>query len=516
MGVLKCILVIVNVQHTPCQRYRDDSLVQSLTFPDRKGAKDTDSHQAVIDKLVPPTFDIMLIKELLAALDRQNILALLSGMFNECQIILTSQNNFRLKAAINCILRLMYPFQWQHTLVPLLPRSCVGMLTVKTPYIIAVNQFVFPSCIDLIPPKAIVAFLDHNQIRIRPGSFIPFPSAIKNRLSTAIQQFRVMLFRSLVTHKDAGMKAMKNGSEPLGASTSIPVLEMKVTSPGGEIHNARDSTVDSQFSSFRMSQRMLANAAAARPEVSLQILKRNFLACFVELFYKFRLYWTRNPSQPLDVRSFLKATNSDYRPFIDNFVRTKCFGAFVELRSGLSMDDHNPTYVFDEMVYKTIYQKLLRIRELRAGSKKGKMLCQKGKGRWKMRSVEVLGEVLNVYKYNKRKGAKYTRKLSPGYFQVEIPEEQVGQQNYFAFELRNIYDPQKNESTLSFRVNSEQEREDWIRAIRVRIMDSSLRERFESIVSKFEPRFKEADQQKKGSLHRRHDLRHKRSNTVGI
>eukprot|EP00472_Partenskyella_glossopodia_P010246 CAMPEP_0197538462 /NCGR_PEP_ID=MMETSP1318-20131121/59735_1 /TAXON_ID=552666 /ORGANISM="Partenskyella glossopodia, Strain RCC365" /LENGTH=2527 /DNA_ID=CAMNT_0043096877 /DNA_START=151 /DNA_END=7734 /DNA_ORIENTATION=+ len=492
----------------------DPLMVKSLVFPDKGSSippNISSSEQVpvnVVEKLIPPSFDLMLIKELLAALDRQNILALLSGMFNDCQIILTSQNNFRLKAAINCLLRLMYPFHWQHTLVPLLPKSCVGMLRLKQPYIIAVNQFVFPSCIDLIPPKAIVAFLDHNQIRIRPGSFIAFPSSIKNRLSTAIQQFRVMLFRSLVTNKPhkhqqttttggggpttAGANGGDGSKHKHAASASAnsgrSSLEIKVP------NTPTDGIGSTGMGRYRMaSHRALAQATAARPELSLQILKRHFLNCFVTLFYKIRLHWTGNPSQPLDVRGFLKATNPEYRPFIHNFVRTQTFGRFIEVRASLSIDQHSPRFLFDEMVYRRIYDKYRKVQSLSAMAKKGKMLCQKGKGRWKMRSVEVVTNMLNVYKYNKRKGAKYTRVLKPGWFQIDVPEAQV-QDDHFTFELRNVWEQQKDDSTLTFRVNTDRERREWVKAIEVRIMDNYLRAQYEFIVGKFGKRFADADE----------------------
>jgi len=505
---------------------RSDSLEQILTFPDKK--RDSDTIQEIMDKLIPQTFDIMLIKELLAALDRQNILALLSAMFNECQIILTSQNNFRLKAAINCLLRLMYPFQWQHTLVPLLPRSCVGMLQMNQPYIIAVNQFVFPSCIDLIPPKAIVAFLDHNQIRIRPGSFIAFPRDIKNRLSTAILQFRGMLFRSLVTHKDfkkeAANRLKKSGSHDgiksnkgkndSGTHSGGKQYEVKVTGPPEE----QKGESSSQNSSMRASARMM-ESVAARPEVSLQILKRHFLDCFVSLFYKFRLYWTDNPSQPLNVRGFLKSTKAEFRPFIHNFVRTKTFNTFIELRASITIDEHSPNYVFDEMVYQKIWEKHLKIKQLQAASKSGKMLCQKGKGRWKMRSVEVVKNKLNVYKYNKRKGAKYTRILRPGFFQIEVPVAQL-QHNYYSFELRNVWESSKDDSTLTFRVNSDQERQDWVKAMQVRIMDMALRAKYVFIASKFGHRFMNkgtsANLLLRGTDKKQTTTHHKRASTTGM
>jgi len=487
-------MVLHKVQFGPPQKFQDDTLVRSLIFPDKKEENDSESNQAMVEKLVPPHFDIMLIKELLAALDRQNILALLSAMFNECQIILTSQNNFRLKAAINCLLRLMYPFHWQHTLVPLLPRPCVGLLKLKAPYLIAVNQFVFPSCIDLIPEKAIVAFLDHNQIRIRPGSFIPLPPQIKNRLSTAIQQFRVMLFRSLVTNKDPGAegfdKKLLNTSKRSGAADSqkqlsTKGLEVKIIAPTEE--DVKSATISSQKS------KRLTSASIARPEASLQILKRHFLNSFVTLFYKFRLYWTGNPKQPLDVRGFLKVTKPEYLAFVRKFVRTEIFGNFIELRAALSIDQHTPSYAFDEMVYRKIYEKYQKIKSLQDATIVGKMLCQKGKGRWKMRSVEVLRNRLNVYKYNKRKGAKYTRILKPGWFQLDVHTDSPQNNNYYSFELRNVWDTEKDDSTLTFRVTSENERKDWVKAIRVRIMDSHLRLQYEFIVAKLGPRFQVAD-----------------------
>ena len=36
----------------------------------------------------------------------------------------------------NSVLRLMYPFQWQHMLVPMLPPDSIGVIHLKKPYIL--------------------------------------------------------------------------------------------------------------------------------------------------------------------------------------------------------------------------------------------------------------------------------------------------------------------------------------------------------------------------------------------
>jgi hypothetical protein len=96
-------------------------------------------------RLLPPSLDFELVKEMFAALDAgvsacalgpgsasatllraapdgwafaaQNVVTLLSALFGECRIIFSASSHYRIKAVINTLLRLMYPFQWQHLCV---------------------------------------------------------------------------------------------------------------------------------------------------------------------------------------------------------------------------------------------------------------------------------------------------------------------------------------------------------------------------------------------------------------
>jgi hypothetical protein len=69
------------------------------------------------DALLPPAPDAALVRELFHCLDPQHMLTLFAALFGECRIVFSAASNFRLKAVINTLLRLMYPFQWQHMYV---------------------------------------------------------------------------------------------------------------------------------------------------------------------------------------------------------------------------------------------------------------------------------------------------------------------------------------------------------------------------------------------------------------
>ena len=485
-------IVFLSVSSEPCAETPADPLQASLSFPELKGGEAPCS--PVPGELEQPEFDQVLVKEFLHALDRQNILSLLAAMLNECQIILTSQNNFRLKAAINCLLKLMYPFQWQHTLIPLLPRACASVLRTKRPYIIAVNHFMFADCRPLLPAKAVVVMLDHNQIRVEPGSFVPLPPSVKNGLSTAIQKYQITMFRSLMANA-----SYRQEVSATFASTLHP--QKRRTAPGkrqngglAAVSEAGSADVASAGrtggsgggsggggASFRRS-----GETSADFEDALEKLKKEFVGAFVHVFYKVRLYWSWKPERPLDVHKFLNSTSHEFKAFVHAFVRTRIFARFLLARAPLGVAGHTTGATFDDAVYARVVSEYSDIKARRAAKHSGFLLCQKGKGRWKRRFVELSGNILNVYKYNRSKGPKYTRELKPGFFVVHAPVSQT-HAKFFAFELRNAWEAEKNESTLSFRAGAAPERKAWVAMIRARVLSPALDKQYNYIQARYRP-----------------------------
>jgi hypothetical protein len=116
------------------------------------------------------------------------MMTLLAALFCECRLVFTATSNYRLSSVINSLLRLMYPFQWQHMFIPLLSEDSVGLIKFDRPYIIGVNSCLTKLIMPL-PSEVVHVDLDREMVQYRPGSFVQFPAKAKSRLSKAIRKF---------------------------------------------------------------------------------------------------------------------------------------------------------------------------------------------------------------------------------------------------------------------------------------------------------------------------------------
>lgn len=145
-----------------------------------------------LDSLIPPALDISAVHELFEALDPQNIILVMGALFGECRLIFSSSSQFRIRAVVTTLLRLMYPFQWQHTYIPLLSIECTSLLEDQCPYVIGVNSYLF----DMLqmPVGAVVVDLDRNSVVFGPGTFVQFPRRHVNLLRKAMVKFWSLSF----------------------------------------------------------------------------------------------------------------------------------------------------------------------------------------------------------------------------------------------------------------------------------------------------------------------------------
>jgi len=80
------------------------------------------------DVLLPPSLDLGKIREMFHSLDPQNVLLVFAAMFSECRILFVSSSNGRIQSVIHCLTRLMYPFRWEHLVVPSLDPQAAGLI----------------------------------------------------------------------------------------------------------------------------------------------------------------------------------------------------------------------------------------------------------------------------------------------------------------------------------------------------------------------------------------------------
>lgn len=469
------------------------------------------------DSLVPPALDIVYVKEMFNSLDPQNILTLLAALFGECRIIFCASSHFRIKAVINSLLRLMYPFQWQHMFIPVLGRENVGLLDDTEPYIIGINSYI----LDAIPPAApgvVIAHLDKNFVRYSPGSFINFPPKYKNRLYKAIVRFMSSMFihqtsqvkryrqqsvlsEHQLSHRGLSAQELKLNPDDedyredllLGPdnaqralvkqSTEKRLQQMKIEQEKKE--RARSTMNDASADPLPVSKPSNADFRALNDSqfLHLRALRDGFLLVFVSLFYKYRLFWREEGDSPLDLPEFLDYTKQECQPFIQSFVRTKAFQYFVNVRAQLPTEKLG-YYLFDSLVEDKLREAKEKLERLRAEKEQGPLIFAHGNGSWNQRHAVLDASVLHIFKTKKSSSAKHTRVLTPGEFRVMVPVVEANP-TYYSFELSEAVrrNPPKHEP-YSFRATSIEQRKRWVTMLNARVMSPSLRLRYDTATTK--------------------------------
>ena len=79
------------------------------------------------------------IENLFKCLDVENIIEIYSSLLLERKVLMISKHKALLTQVINCFLSFMFPFQWKHPLIPILPLSMVETLDAPFPYLIGIE-----------------------------------------------------------------------------------------------------------------------------------------------------------------------------------------------------------------------------------------------------------------------------------------------------------------------------------------------------------------------------------------
>lgn len=74
------------------------------------------------------------------AVDSNNMMIIFASMLYERRIIFTSKRLNRLSACVQSANAIIYPMNWQHIFIPVLPQQLVDYLLAPMPYLIGVPQ----------------------------------------------------------------------------------------------------------------------------------------------------------------------------------------------------------------------------------------------------------------------------------------------------------------------------------------------------------------------------------------
>ncbi|RXM36371.1 DENN domain-containing protein 5A [Acipenser ruthenus] len=261
-----------------------------------------------------PLFDYP-VNEVFELLGVENVIQLFTCALLEIQILLYSQHYQRLMTVAESITALMFPFQWQHVYVPILPASLLHFLDAPVPYMMGLHSNGHDDRSKLeLPQEANLCFVDvDNHFIELPEDLPQFPNKLE-----FIQEISEIL--------------MAFGIPPEGnLHCSESASKLKGLRSRNIASDKRNGNIAGSPMNSPMSGLLKENKTIARLQA---LVKRTGVS--------------------LEQASFLSDQPEPYLPFLSRFLETQMFASFVDMKiMGHDDEDKDPIMrVFDLRVDK--------------------------------------------------------------------------------------------------------------------------------------------------------------------
>ncbi|XP_068573149.1 DENN domain-containing protein 5B-like isoform X2 [Cebidichthys violaceus] len=345
--------------------------------------------------------------EAFSLLGVENLVQVFTCTLLEMQILLYSGDYQRLMTVAEGITTLLFPFQWQHVYVPILPASLLHFLDAPVPYLMGLQSKEGADRSKLeLPQEANLCFVDIDNHYIElPEDFPQFP----NKTEFIQELSEVLLSFGITANTGAPLRTRASpgsapGSAP-GSTPSTPARERKTVSlrqledDGRNGNLAGDelavlellqgnatlerlqaltkrtgvtvARVDALRAGVRAQGTEGQGGQTAAEEEELRNAKLNvqlrevFASRFTTMFADYEAFviqsapdlesWLTNREQMhnFDKASFLSDQPEPYLPFLSHFIETQMFATFIDNKIMSQWEDKEPLLrVFDGRIDK--------------------------------------------------------------------------------------------------------------------------------------------------------------------
>ncbi|KAJ8332117.1 hypothetical protein SKAU_G00429020 [Synaphobranchus kaupii] len=301
----------------------------------------------------------------------ENLVQVFTCVLLEMQILLYSQDYQRLVTVAEGITTLLFPFQWQHVYVPILPASLHHFLDAPVPYLMGLQckEGTDRSKLEL-PQEANLCFVDIDNHCIElPEDFPQFPNK-----SEFIQELTEVLLRFGLSSAEGAAPAGPGPAPLKGVALRELVDDGRNGNLGGEalavlerLRALAERTgvsvegveTPGQGGRTREEEEELWNA-----KLNVQ-LREVFAGRFTTMFADYEAFviqsaqdmesWLTNREQMhnFDKASFLSDQPEPYLPFLSHFIETQMFATFIDNKIMSQWEEKEPLLrVFDGRVEK--------------------------------------------------------------------------------------------------------------------------------------------------------------------
>ncbi|CAH2325530.1 DENN domain-containing 5A isoform X3 [Pelobates cultripes] len=331
-----------------------------------------------------PLFDFP-VQEVFELLGVENVVQLFTCALLEFQILLYSQHYQRLMTVAETITSLMFPFQWQHVYVPILPASLLHFLDAPVPYLMGLHSNGLDDRSNLeLPQEANLCFVDiDNHFIELPEDLPQFPNKLEfiQEVSEVLMEFGIppegnlhcsesvsklknLKTADLVSDKKNGNLARSplNSFELLKENETLARIQALVKRTGVSLEKVE---VQEESSSRKDGKAQCDEHELRINQLNIQV-REVFGNRFTQMFADYEVFviqpsqdkdsWftNREQMQNFDKASFLSDQPEPYLPFLSRFLETQMFASFIDIKIMChDEDDKDPILrVFDNRVDK--------------------------------------------------------------------------------------------------------------------------------------------------------------------
>ncbi|XP_069759245.1 DENN domain-containing protein 5B isoform X3 [Narcine bancroftii] len=330
-----------------------------------------------------PLFDFPL-REAFELLGLENLVQLFTCVLLEMQILLYSQDYQRLMTVAEGITALLFPFQWQHVYVPILPASLLHFLDAPVPYLMGLQSKEPNDRSKLeLAQEANLCFVDiDNHFIDLPEDFPQFPNKLEfiQEISEVLLHFGIppegnlhcsesatelqsLVLDELANDKKNGnltsttinMYELLKGNETLARlqalakRTGVAMEKMEIVAPREKERDTKCQCSEDELRDHKLAVQ----------------LREVFAKRFTQMFADYEAFviqptqdmesWltNREQMQNFDKASFLSDQPEPYLPFLSHFIETQMFATFIDNKIVSLWEEKDPLLrVFDSRIEK--------------------------------------------------------------------------------------------------------------------------------------------------------------------
>ncbi|XP_014261795.1 DENN domain-containing protein 1A-like isoform X2 [Cimex lectularius] len=127
------------------------------------------------------------------AVDCDNMITIFASMLYERRIVFTSKKLYRLSACVQAANAIIYPMNWQHIFIPVLPLNLVDYLLAPMPYLIGVPNALLDKVRKVDVGDVVILDADNNSVETPFDDVSSLPQDVVKQLKTQLRNRAALL-----------------------------------------------------------------------------------------------------------------------------------------------------------------------------------------------------------------------------------------------------------------------------------------------------------------------------------